>query len=353
MEKYKLVVSFLIASLVIFFYSSNVNFENLALGNETTTYYAKSQNKKIHFSDLEILEKEFINDKELILFLGNSQTHSINQIKDNEVNYIEIIKNKTNKNILGFTLANGNMMEFYISLLYLNKKYKIKKVFLPIFFDDFRENQIRSNISTFHKFKLQNHNTEILSFPKFINDNIFLDNNENYEMNESDYITFQDISESKLENYLNYLQVWNKRENIRGQIFNFLYRLRNTVFFITPSTKRLKIPIAYKNNLESFKLINQLCSKNNIELIGYTPPIRSDVEIPYDLNQYKNFKNDIKSILFDNSLSKFIELDTIVPGYEWGFKNSTNLLNKKGLDFMHFNFNGHKILSEFLLKYIE
>ena len=40
MIKFKLIYSSMISLLKIVFYSSNLDFENLALGNETDTYYA-------------------------------------------------------------------------------------------------------------------------------------------------------------------------------------------------------------------------------------------------------------------------------------------------------------------------
>ena len=81
------------------------------------------------------------------------------------------------------------------------------------------------------------------------------------------------------------------------------------------------------------------------------PPIRNDVKIPYDSNEYIDFKNEVKNIAqFYNT--NFVNLENIVPGEYWGLKTSTNIGQHIELDFMHFMFEGHKILAETLLNHI-
>lgn len=138
------------------------------------------------------------------------------------------------------------------------------------------------------------------------------------------------------------------------QVFTFLYKLRNTIFFITPSSKRYKIEDAYNQNINSLKNLINLCALNDVKLNINIPPIRSDIEIPYDNLEYNDFKLEIKEITNFKKDILYLNFEKIIPGEFWGMKNSTNLLKSKEYDFMHFNFQAHKILADslqFFLKF--
>lgn len=71
------------------------NFDEAALGTLTVGYEAKNAaGQCIHTvkqleADMEDMLASIHPERETILFLGNSQTHSINQWEDGQVNYIE------------------------------------------------------------------------------------------------------------------------------------------------------------------------------------------------------------------------------------------------------------------------
>lgn len=74
------------------------SFENLALGTQTSSYQAKgTDGKVIHYLHLDSTETvQFENalngsKDSATLILGNSQTHSINQLKKNDCNYVELL----------------------------------------------------------------------------------------------------------------------------------------------------------------------------------------------------------------------------------------------------------------------
>lgn len=323
--------------LIIFFSSSDLVSEEFALGDETKSYYAlDSNNKKIHFSNMD--EIEFKDNSELIIFLGNSQTHGVNQLVKGNSNYIEILSKKyPNKNIHAISIPNGSLTEFYMISTYLISNFDIKKVVLPAFFDDTRESNVRSEIISFFDGKNQyNFNDIIKSIP-----------NKNISEVEN-HISTQDLSEEFLNNLFEKNSIWKKRESLRVQVFTFLYKLRNTIFFITPSSKRYKIEDAYNQNINSLKNLINLCALNDVELNIYIPPIRSDIEIPYDDLEYNDFKQEIKEIINLKKDIRYLNFEKIIPGEYWGMKNSTNLLKSKEYDFMHFNFQAHKILADSL-----
>ena len=118
------IICLLISILIIRFINIENDFSNLALGEATSTVYAKdSEDRSIHVSVIDSLNKKTIFDtwkingkKDVTLVLGNSQTHSINQMKVDEVNYLEFLdKQIVNRQILGNTYPNASFQDFLIS----------------------------------------------------------------------------------------------------------------------------------------------------------------------------------------------------------------------------------------------
>ena len=132
-----------------------------------------------------------------------------------------------------------------------------------------------------------------------------------------------------------------------GQIFHKLYLLRNSIFNINSSTTRKILRQPYLNNQNAFKEILNLASKNKIEVLVYIAPIRNDVKLPYDIEEYDSFKKQIKNITNKNG-AHFVSLENIVPSEFWGQIYSTNI-KKKEIDFMHFKTEGHNLLAYSLL----
>lgn len=323
--------------LIILFSSTDLSPEEFALGDETKSYYAlDSNNKKIHFSNMD--EMDFIDNSELIIFLGNSQTHGVNRFVKGNSNYVEILSKKyPNKNINAISIPNGSLTEFYIISNYLISNFNIKKIILPVFFDDTRESNVRTEIISFFDSKNQYNFDDIMELKP------------NKNISESDNTaSTQDTSEEFLNNLFEKNSIWKKRESLRVQVFTFLYKLRNTVFFITPSSKRYKIEESYNKNINSLIKLIDLCDLNDVNLDLYIPPIRNDIEIPYDNLEYDAFKQKIKEILNVKKDFRYLNFENIIPGKYWGMKSSTNLLKTKEYDFMHFNFQAHKILADSL-----
>lgn len=355
MKKTNILISFIVAFLFIAYFSSDTKFDELAFGQQTTAYYAKDnkKNELLHFSKISDYLINIDSLKNKILFFGNSQTHSINQIKQNQKNYVELINEKIG-NVSSYTLANGNLMEFCISLNYITQKFKIDKLIIPLFMDDLRESEIRADIKNHYKNNPISLEFNDNSLSEYIKNEISYDKVTNKQSEGEKHWTTQDYSEELFNNYLNEYSFWNRRENIRGEFFIFLYKLRNTIFNIKPQSIRPMIKQNYDLNFTALKRIISICNNYKIKLYLYIPPIRNDVSIPYDLNEYYEFKNQVIELVSLNKKNVFYnDFDTIVPGEHWGLKDATNLIDKYELDFMHFNYNGHILLSEKLLKFIQ
>ena len=357
------IICLLISILIIRFINIENDFSNLALGEATSTVYAKdSEDRSIHVSVIDSLNKKTIFDtwkingkKDVTLVLGNSQTHSINQMKVDEVNYLEFLdKQIVNRQILGNTYPNASFQDFLISYSYWKDIFPVKDVIIPLFFDDMREvNGINYGFYP----SLVNERFSFSSKIELLNK---LNTNFKLKSEEIDGFTkeqksTQDLTEEIFNKFLNkhWKSVWGKRKDIQSLIYSQLYLFRNYIFNITPSSVRKKIPERYFNNMSALDLIIEDAVLNKINLFLYIPPIRNDVKLPYDLDDYIKFKNEIEyKSNRNNQFIHYEDFSEIVPAKFFGFKSSTTINNKnKELDFMHFQFAGHKILGNKLLDF--
>ena len=249
----QLLLAFLFAfSIIQFGFSGNTKFEDLALGTETSSYFAKNSfNEPIHISRIDDNEEpKFINTyknsgkSKTVLFLGNSQTHSINQIKKDQINFIQIIDdslNSSHSSVFCQSIPNANLQELLLSYLYWRNKIHIKTLVLPLFFDDLREDGIRDvfypNLIN-KRFLIPDSSSSIV---KKINKNLrsywsqaIIPKN-NLELGQ----TVQERVENNLNVYFNdNVQSWNYRENVRGNFFVWLYKLRKTKMVLDQMTNK-------------------------------------------------------------------------------------------------------------------
>lgn len=369
MSKYvrliQLLLAFILGYIIITKLSNTQqNFEDFALGQETSSHYAMDSIYPIHLNDF---KKEKIDslkmgwekrgEKEVVLVLGNSQTHGINQYESGQKSYNHLLFEKLDPNydVITQSFPNANLQELYITYNFWKYTLPVKIIVLPLFMDDTRETGLRTNIFSelasngfvlnddFEVNAVLNNELKALELNNFSDDPA---NSFNALNN-----TFQDQSERNLNSILNEkLATWNNRDKLRGNIFTNLYYLRNTVFNISAATKRKIIPDRYESNINAFKAFISSAEKEGIRVLVYIPPIRSDVELPYNEMEYIQFKSDVSHIVDSISGEQVINLEGIVPGKYWGLKSATKLFGEKELDFMHFQAEAHQILFEALFK---
>ena len=333
-------------------------FDQVALGEYTEEYLAKNpRGKLIHTikqkpEEIQSILAETSNDKPVIMFFGNSQTHSINQRNSGDQNYPEILQARhPDVSIRCHSLPNANLQEFLVLLDWWSGKMDIDQLFIPVFMDDLREDGLRRDfipmvieddfrVSVANQTLASKLNTELMSFSKPSESAVIGAG--------STAATPQDVTEEVLNDWLGEKsELWRSRSNARGDFFMRLYQLRNTLFGIDASTKRKMIPARYSWNMEALRGIIEFANDMHISLNVYIPPIRSDVEIPYDLIEYEEFKREVKAMT-ESPHVNFLDLTEIVPGEFWGLKASTNSNGEPELDFMHFQASGHEILADAL-----
>lgn len=345
-----LLVSILSAYFILIYLTASIaekkDPNKFALGDNNQEAFALYNNHPIHCMDMTDINMcleslIFYNKSKNILWLGNSQLHVINEKKNDDKNAALMLFEKLfDKDIFLLTMSqpNANLQEHFILFEYLNQIIDIDILILPIVFDDLRETNIRDNLLQILDIEKINNSIKKSKIGNKIisktNNNI--NNLDNLLINTPQKKT-EDFLEKKLSNYS---KVWEKRDLIRVKLWQFLYNLRNKIFNINPQSIRSVIPQRYLDNISALKTILKKSKDQNIKVLLYVTPLRSDVVIPYDELEYKKFKNDIFK-LSEMKNVKFLNFENIVPGKFWGFKKNND---EKELDFMHFKVEGHKIL---------
>jgi hypothetical protein len=353
-EKIIFIIGVILGVITLYYLSgltkNNINFNDLALGEDTTSHFGLVENKYTHCmdeSDIELCLESYIKfgqKKDVTLWLGNSQLHSINNFKKgHETATIKLHKLaiKYNEYLISISQPNANLQEHFLLTAHIIKKLPVKYIILPVVLDDMREDGIRFSL----KYLLKDQTT-ISEVKDYETGKRLLSQLQNSDINKDNTKSLQDKSENYLNEKLSSIwSLWSKRTEFRGSLFNFLYKLRNYVFQINPSSTRKILKGEYKKNFQALNSLIQIAKKNKIKLIIYNVPIRNDVKIPYNIEDYNKFKKDLISISEQNSI-KFLNLEKIVPNEFWGEKNSTIISKKKEIDFMHFKEQGHEILAK-------
>lgn len=368
-------LSLLISMLLGFFimnkyFSKNSDFSNLALDEQTKSYYASKNEMPIHITKYDDFGKfkDGIMKRGALqsyLFLGNSQTHAINQYKQGDKNYVEYVSdsfNAKNIDVLSVSMPNINLQEVYLNYCFMMDSCKPNVVFVPVFYDDLREDAIRDDGSFEYLRKVGYRTNQKTPIGELVDKSIEklqfrkVEAGSEVETKGVNAVekTTQEIVENNLDDWMNkHSSVWLNRPEVRGNLFNLLYMARNTAFGIDAQTKRKKIQNRYDLNLEALSSLLQNSNERKIKVVLYIPPIRQDVEVPYVVAEYKQFKEDIKALSAKYNNVVFEDIDSIVPAKYWGSKAPTNLSGKPELDFMHFQTEGHLIFAKQLLTIIE
>ncbi len=356
---FEIVISFVIAfAIIIIFFSKEENFENLALGKYTKPYFAKQNEFPVQTIALRNHQKiiegiQNRNNKSIVLILGNSQSHSINQLKVGDNTFVGVLSDSLQKKsieIIGSSVPNGNLEEFYLIYKLWQSKIKLNALVVPIFLDDTREEGIqKAFFNDIKTFTIQDSNSVAKSINKELKT---FEKNENVDVLALSQ-TYQEKTETSLNKFLDQqFSPWHLRANVRGGFFNNLYKLRNTVFGIDARTKRGIIKEAYHKNMEALKALIADCNIHHIPILIYIPPIRNDFEIPYFRNEYDDFKKEINTICEKNGAS-FINIENSVSNKYWGFKGTRTFWGEADIDFMHFQYAGHLLVAKQLQPQIE
>lgn len=355
----ELIASIIIAfAVIMIFFSKDENFENLALGEFTKPYFAKVDSfpiQTVGFRDNDKIIEGWKSrgSKSIVLMLGNSQSHSINQLKEGDRSFPGLLSDSLQQksiDIIASSVPNANLEEFYLLYKAWVEKMPVKAVVIPVFLDDTRENGINTVFfQDLSSYKMTDTNAVAQRINKELSSLSASQSEDVKALNQ----TYQEKTENGLNEFLNEkFPPWHLRPNLRGSLFNNLYKLRNTVFGIDAQSKRKIIKETYDKNMQALNAILADCEKNKIAALLYIPPIRNDYEIPYVRNEYSNFKNEMAELSKKYHI-RFLNLEDVVPGKYWGYKGTRTLTGKNDIDFMHFQYPGHLLVEKALQPEIE
>ncbi len=343
---------------LLYYYQRHIrSAADIGLGEGTYGYFPVVDKFPIHITDAQFADSVVKGWKErgakpLYLWQGNSQLHGVNQYKPGQVNCVEFLFNalkNNNEEVIGASYPNGNMQEFLLSLIYFSHKLPLKAVVQPVFYDDMREDGIRNEINIPDVVAaVKPDSPYFLNIPNIaalkINDSLSGDvKGDDFN---AIHATAQERSERYLDNRLEHLWgIWQSRPDIRGNLFNDVYKLRNMVLGIKANTIRKMIPGRFTDNYNSFLDMLAFCNDHHIPLVIYIPPLRDDVSPPYDIKEYEKFKEQVKADCEKVHLT-FINLEHLVPAKYWGVKEGTSFGASTEVDFMHFQQAGHQLIAD-------
>ena len=271
-----------------------------------------------------------------LLVLGNSQLGAINQMKESDMSYAQLISEDPNLQkyvTRSIWIPNANLKEFHVIYQALSDcGSEPKFLAIPVFLDDTREGDVRESVK-----KSKSSLCPISEEDEKIEPANEVKHSKNFS---------ETLSESLVRN----LPVFSDLSRVNGTFRVWLYQLRNTIFGISASSKRKVIPNLYKTNLSSLEaLINKRNSLGKRTFLYIPPLLYSSTKpamIPYVETEYASFKKDV-DLLCARPHCRVANLEGLVPDEDWGSKASTILgSEKKEIDFMHFTSRGHERLAK-------
>lgn len=363
MNQYLKIASLVLAFILSIFFikeklmGENVNFDEMGLGAGTVKYLPEKNGYPIHidsFGAVQILveksSKNTAGNKNL-LWLGNSQLHGVNQYKDGQKNSVEFLYDTLQSSaisVMAYSLPNANLQEHLVVLKYLSSQIHLDQVVLPVFFDDTRESGLRPDLVSKELSDVmgKSDGSEVGKALENEFKSATVKEEEDPNMKALHSTTQEKVEMSLNDKMNNASVVWSSRADLRSKIiYDYIFKIRNSVFQINPDTKRKKIPTRYLINMQAFEKIAQFCKDSKIDLLVYIPPIRNDVSQPYVEAEYNSFKQELAQ--YESTYGfRLKNYEALVPAQFWGVKPSTKMGDQKfEIDFMHFQQEGHRLLA--------
>ena len=312
-----------------------IRFEDLALGKETKTILGFVDDVQIHCHNLYDIKPCLVGydrkgfERPITLWLGNSQVHAINQYQSGEETAVPRLHYQLQQQgqyLLTFSQPNASLQEHYLLFSYLLGHFPIKKLVLPVVFDDMREDGVRTTLVD----ALKDQNTRGILQVTPVGQNL-LSNYGDQDAAGNDMLALDNTIQEYTEKWLNNMfeeiwPLWGERAVLRGKFLGSLYLFRNWALGIKPTSTRRMIRGRYAKNREAYVEILDLAVKRGVDVLVYVVPLRNDVKIPYNLDEYSSFKIEMKSIATHRSVH-FADFEGLVPNELWGTKASTSFVN--------------------------
>ncbi len=341
----------------------NISGAELALGKENVTHYSIKSDIRYHCGDFnyyplkDCIESynEKVKPDPVTLYFGNSQLHAINQgnklglLSSSDILYSELKEQE--KHLVTLSMPNINIQEQLTALEYMNTRIPtIENLILALSFDNTREDGIRQGLLPAFESDEFLKNVELTDFGQAL-----VEKYKNVSDAPKDMAALDETVQESVEAFINRIfekiwPIWGERGNLRTALIVDAFHFRNRIFGITSSSVRNKIPARYKKNIEALGVLLSRAKQLDINVFVYTVPLRGGIKVPYNLDDFNQFKIDVKEIS-ERYSARFYDLSDIVPPELWGTYDGTSSSATQGeVDFMHFQPGGHKILGNKLLE---
>jgi hypothetical protein len=286
-------------------------------------------------------------DRPIVVWLGNSQLHAINQFKpgDHLAPYWLVERADCHDCFLplGISLPNANMQEQYVLELDITRRIPVKMVIVELCYDNLREDGLRDEFELMMDGGLR---ADLRQSGVGRNMLAAWDARTKVDPDAEDVSGLQGFLQRPLEKFLvrglaQVFPLWAARPSLRGQFLDDLYWTRNWLLGITPSTVRKPIQPRYERNMRALETMLADLSRKHITVIGYIAPIRHDLPIPYEIASYEAWKAEVAALGANYGMT-LLNLEGLVPNDQWG------TYHKNDVDFMHFQGPGHILVADAL-----
>lgn len=369
MKNYKqltiLIFSALLASLMLSLYNERrIQADDFALGKENTSRIEVMDGAQFtahNVSEINSVINHYGNiygakaldqpRPKIVLWLGNSQIHTINQFKPGEhlAPYWLRKFNGCEECILplGISLSNANPQEELLLSQFVKSKLKLDALIVEVEFMGFREGGLRKELSQISTANLADALRDS-SVSKELEQ--LFDGDEGAKENnidsKSDGADKQEIENFLSESLGNLWKLWKDRGNLRSAFLGDLFNLRNWIFNISSASQRKIIKPRYEKNMKALEDLLAYSKASKIPVILYIAPVRQDKPLPYDQREYSLWKEQVEQLAKVYSAT-YLNYEGLVPGESWGSNFGDDI------DFMHFQEAGHKIVAKEILSALQ
>ena len=355
-----LLISVVLALVMLNIYNARrIQADDFALGKENTsrtesmdgvqfTGHSIADIKSIvgHYAD----ESRNSKKQKIVLWLGNSQLHTLNQFKPGEHLAPYWIRTFTGcKDCLvplGLSLSNASPQEEFVLSQFVESKLPLSALVLQVEFMQFRENGLRgefSQIATDDFINDLRPYSEGMELEKLASSDA---ENKSAPQNSPDTPAKQDVEGLLTDKLGGMWSLWRDRGNLRSNVLGDLFTFRNWALNISSASQRKIIKPRYEKNMKALENLLARSRAANVPVVMYIAPVRQDKPLPYDGKEYAQWKSQVEQLA--NSYSAgFINFEQLIPGENWGSNFGEDI------DFMHFQEPGHKILARQLLPVIQ
>jgi len=368
MSQYKslvaLLLSVVVALVLLYVYNERrIQADDFALGKENSSRSeswngAPFTGHKI--ADIDAIVRQYsvsksdldLKQQKIIVWLGNSQLHTINQFKQGEhlaPYWLRKFAPCEDCMVpLGLSLPNASPQEEFVLSQHVANKVALSALVLQVEFMGFRENGLRGEFSQIASADLIN---SLRTYP--VGKDLALlasgmgDKGDDVNKKAGfESVVKQDVEGLLTEKLSEIWPLWKDRVNLRINVLGDLFTFRNWALNISSASQRKIIKPRYQKNMRALEDLLASTRDADIPVVMYVAPIRQDKPLPYDGVEYDQWKKQVE-LLAKSYSATFINLEKLIPPQHWGSNFGADI------DFMHFQEPGHKIIAKELYPVIQ